>query len=92
MSNIKLFYFEPFKPSDVNPQIICGAENDTFLNEVLKIEKKGKVSLYQVIEIEAYRKKINELPKGYSGLITLKLIEGPSVNFEFGDSFSSFSE
>jgi hypothetical protein len=85
----KIIYSKTLTSSHNKIEIICRAENDTIINEQLKISKHGRESIYQVVRIEIYRKYFEEIPGGYGGILTLVLISGDMVDFQSGDILSS---
>lgn len=79
---VQAFYITKlFKSKEPIFEVIGGAETDISVEEKLFLKALKGTSIFVVKDIEAFRKKIKTLPRGYSGLITLELIGGNSPDF-----------
>jgi hypothetical protein len=87
MKEKKFIFLDTLKTYNTTKEISCRAITDTKVNELICIDNSP--SIYRIIRIESYRKVIDQLPSGYTGIISINLISGDHPNFISGDIFYS---
>lgn len=85
MDNKAVYITRLLKKSGAVYEIIGGAEKDISISDKLSLQSQQGTSVFVVKDIEAFRKKLTTLPRMYSGLLTLELVEGSPPDISHGN-------